>query len=104
MRNFGDVLDHDYKVIVYSSYYTKKLAASPPGTPKHEVYKKYVERQPLMKGREAVNVAKGRIYQSSDSSLSDLSPNLGRIPFILTKFNSISDNLFPNQTQIQIQI
>ena len=50
VRNFGDVIDQGYKVIVYSSYYTKKLARSPPGTPKHQVYKKYVEKQPLMQG------------------------------------------------------
>ena len=67
MRNFGDVLDHGYKVIVYSSYYTKKLAMAPPGTPKHEVYKKYVEKQPLMKGRQAGDAAKGRIYISVNS-------------------------------------
>ena len=69
VRNFGDVIDHGYKVIVYSSYYTKKLAMSPPGTPKHQVYKEYVEKQPPMQGnpRQAGNAAKGRIYISDKS-------------------------------------
>ena len=43
IRTFEDVIYHDYKVIVPNVYYKSILAASKPGSAKHEVYKKYIE-------------------------------------------------------------
>ena len=54
VRNFDDIIRHDYKVILSSSYLKKILASEEPGTAKHTVYKTYVEpRGKLMTMGEA---------------------------------------------------
>ena len=43
IRNFDDIIHHNYKVILSSSYLKKILASDKPGSAKHTVYKTYVE-------------------------------------------------------------
>ena len=45
VKNFEDVLFHDYNVIVSSGFYKKLLALSPPGSAKYMVYKLFLEPQ-----------------------------------------------------------
>ena len=43
IRNFEDVILHDYRVIVWSGYYKSLLANGKPGTAKHIVYNNHFE-------------------------------------------------------------
>ena len=43
VRNFEDVVFHNYKVVAVSAYYEKKLANSEPSSAKHEVHKSNFE-------------------------------------------------------------
>ena len=54
VRSFDDIIHHDYKVILSSSYLKTILASEEPGSAKHTVYNNYVEpRDRLMTMGEA---------------------------------------------------
>ena len=54
IRNFEDVLLHGYKILTTSGYYKNLLSNAEPGTAKHIVYKKYIEKQVPMTGKDAL--------------------------------------------------
>ena len=54
IRNFDDVIFNGYRVIVTTGYYKRVVGNAESGTAKHEVYKKYIEKQVPMTLKEAM--------------------------------------------------
>ena len=54
IRNFEDVLLQGYKIIITSGYYKNLLSHANPGTAKHIVYKKYIEKEIPKTEKEAL--------------------------------------------------
>ena len=55
IKTFEDVINHDYRVIAWSSYLAMLLASAKPGTPKHEVYQRYFAVGKMLKSSNGLS-------------------------------------------------
>ena len=69
IKNFGDVVHHDYKVVTDTVYYEKMLAGAERGTSKNEVYQNNFERRKNWEEamREIINDDKSLYYATFSS-------------------------------------